>query len=436
MFLFKNKSLSGLIKKPKGHSTDILLKIESEIEKAIKGEEGAIPNPLGISEIDLIKNIGIHDRLPLKLEYEIYNKEKGKKDHISKQIYEVTSADIDNIQMVFDFDNEEIYRATELSSDHILYFDYVFTINSMKLIRYKLFKDIYLLPYRPECLENAKKELVKIQKIAKPEEGLAVSMIISTFNNAIKEYSSIKAEMERAEKKKSEKKVSKIESDKKDQKKIISEDYGIKKNETVAKEIFSTGQVQQKLVKESVLDYLTEYSHVDRNKCYEFLIEKYADLREVKDVKNALRENETDIMKFINKNLVTVATRMSRIFAGLVSENDCRLALENFSGDYKKAEEQLKKEIFSNRFINSLRIDQSVFKSIDARAFVEEAHKKALEQIRREQKMAEENKYDDEDLKEIKRIQARYHDWFRKVDAGVGGKYGRPESGSTNRRSK
>ncbi len=112
----------------------------------------------------MIKNIGIHDRLPLKLEYEIYNKEKGKKDYISKQIYEVTSADIDNIQMAFDFDNEEIYRATELSSDHILYFDYVFTINSMKLIRYKLFKDIYLLPYRPECLENAKKSFLRYRR--------------------------------------------------------------------------------------------------------------------------------------------------------------------------------------------------------------------------------------------------------------------------------
>jgi hypothetical protein len=261
-------------------------------------------------------------------------------------------------------------------------------------------------------------------------------MIISTFNNAIKEYSSIKAEMERAEKKKSEKKVSKIESDKKDHKKTISEDYGVKKNEPVAKEIVSAGQVQQKLVKDSVLDYLTEYSHIDRNKCYEFLIEKYADLREVKDVKNALKENETDIMKFINKNLIAVAAKMNCIFAGLVSENDCRLALESFNGDYKKAEEQLKKEIFSNRFIKTLRTDQSVLRNIDARGFVEDAHKRALEQIRREQKMVEESKYDDEDLKEIKRIQARYHDWFRKVDAGVGGKYGRPLSGSSKKQPK
>jgi hypothetical protein len=46
MFLFKNKSLSGLVKKPKGHSTDILLKIEPEIENAIKGGDGVSPNPL------------------------------------------------------------------------------------------------------------------------------------------------------------------------------------------------------------------------------------------------------------------------------------------------------------------------------------------------------------------------------------------------------
>ncbi|MFC1669509.1 hypothetical protein ACFL20_03900 [Spirochaetota bacterium] len=149
-------------------STEIFMQIEDKIKAATEGDQmkGIKPNPLGIKELELIKDIGIHDPLPEFLEYTKYTVETDSQEMIKKPLIDVTGNEWDQLaHEEFGGDNEKLSKATGLSNDIIEYFNFIFGVLNLvelKVIRYNFGKEVYLILNKPGYVDSTIHQLSTI----------------------------------------------------------------------------------------------------------------------------------------------------------------------------------------------------------------------------------------------------------------------------------